>query len=37
MINPVDIEVMDTEEGKKEFDPGFLKEFEDGKGDDEDE
>ena len=37
MINPSDIELMETDEGKKQFDPEFLKEFENGKGDDENE
>lgn len=37
MINPTDIEKMNTKEGRKEFDPNMLAEFENGKGDDEDE
>ena len=37
MINPSDIELMETEEGKKKFDSEFINEFENGKGDDEDE
>ena len=37
MINPSDIEKMDTPEGRKELSPEFLAEFENNKGDDEDE
>lgn len=37
MMNPTDIELLETEEGKNQFDPEFLAEFENGKGDDEDE
>lgn len=37
MINPTDIEDINTEEGKKKFDPNMIEEFENGKGDDEDE
>lgn len=37
MINPSDITLLDTEEGRKEFDPEFLAEFENGKGDEDDE
>ena len=36
MMNPTDIELLETEEGKNQFDPEFLAEFENGKGDDED-
>lgn len=36
MIGPMDIEKLDTEEGRKELDPTFVLEFENGKGDDED-
>lgn len=36
MINPKDIELLDTEEGKKELNPEFVEEFGPGKGDDED-
>lgn len=36
MINPKDVELLDTEEGKKELDPDFVNEFANGKGDDED-
>ena len=36
MISPMDIEKLDTEEGRKELDPAFVAEFENGKGDDED-
>lgn len=35
MINPSDIEKLDTEEGRKELDPEFVAEFENCKGDDE--
>lgn len=31
MINPGDIEKLNTEEGKQEFDPEMLSEFEGGK------
>ena len=31
MVNPGDIEKMETEEGRKEFDPEMLTEFEGGK------
>ena len=37
MINPSDIEKMDTVEGRKELNPEFLSEFENNKGDDKDE
>lgn len=36
MINPKDIELLDTEEGRKQLDPEFVEEFSPGKGDDED-
>lgn len=36
MINPKDIESIDTEEGKKNLGEEFIKEFTNGKGDDED-
>lgn len=36
MINPIDIEKLDTPEGRAELDPDFVAEFENGKGDDED-
>lgn len=36
MINPKDIELLDTEEGMYELDPEFIEEFGPGKGDDED-
>lgn len=36
MINPKDIELLDTEEGRAELDPLFVAEFANGKGDDED-
>lgn len=36
MINPSDIDKLNSEEGKKEFDPNMIKEFENGKGEDED-
>lgn len=35
MINPKDIELLDSEEGKLQLDPDFVAEFENGKGDDE--
>jgi hypothetical protein len=34
MINPKDIEPINTEEGKKNFGDEFIKEFTNGKGDD---
>lgn len=37
MINPCDIEKIGTDEGKQLFSDEFLMEFENGKGDDEDE
>ena len=37
MINPKDIEKLEDKKRKKELDPEFVAEFEDGKGDDEDE
>lgn len=37
MINPKDIENINTEEGRAELPPEFLAEFENNKGDDEDE
>ena len=36
MINPKDLELLDTEEGRKELDPNFVSEFEGGKEDGED-
>lgn len=36
MINPKDLELLNTEEGKKELDPNFVDEFDGGKEDDED-
>ena len=36
MINPKDIETMDTDEGKKNLGDEFINEFTSGKGDDED-
>ena len=36
MINPSDIRKLDTEEGRKELDPDFVAEFQNGKGSDED-
>lgn len=36
MINPKDIELLDSEEGRKELDPEFVAEITNGKGDDED-
>lgn len=36
MINPKDVELLDTEEGRKELEPEFIEEFSGGKGDDED-
>lgn len=37
MINPADIDLIGTEEGKEIFPEELLVEFEDGKGDDEEE
>lgn len=37
MFNPTDIELLDTEEGKKKLDPNFVNEFENNKGEDDDE
>lgn len=34
MINPKDLEKLDTPEGRKELPPEFVAEFENGKGDD---
>lgn len=36
MINPRDIESMDTEQGRKELGDEFVDEFTNGKGDDQD-
>lgn len=36
MLNPKDLELLDSEEGCKELDPAFVEEFSNGKGDDED-
>ena len=35
MINPKDLKKLDSEEGRKELNPEFVAEFENGKGDDE--
>ena len=35
MINPKDLEKLNTEEGRKELNPDFVAEFINGKGDDE--
>lgn len=37
MLNPKDIDLMDTPEGRKKLPPEFLTEMENNKGDDEDE
>lgn len=36
MFNPKDLELLDTEEGRKQLDPDFVAEVTNGKGDDED-
>lgn len=36
MINPKDVELLDTEEGRAQLDPDFVEEFANGKGGDED-
>ena len=37
MFNPCDIDKLDTPEGRNELNPEFVAEFENGKGDDDDE
>jgi len=35
MINPKDVKLLDTVDGRKQLPPEFVAEFENGKGDDE--